>query len=462
MESTVENLEPTKTKLTVEVDYSELEPFMAEAYKDIANQVNIPGFRKGHVPPRIIDQRFGRGAVIEQVINDSLPTYLNEAIIENDVRPLSQPEVEVEEIPATEGKPGGKLVFTAVMDVVAKFDLPNLVGREMEVPVLEVTEEDIDAELDELRSRFASLKTLDRPAENGDFLTIDLEASVDGEQIDSLADVSYELGSGSMMEGQDEALEGASAGDTVQFTSPIRGGEYAGQDATIDVTVQSVKERELPEVDEDFVMTVSEFDTVEELREDLANQVRGSKLGQQAVQARDQLLEELLEEVEILLPATVIASEVARRTDGEADEEVLEAVRERIEADLAKQIFLDTLAEEMEVQVDQKELIDFMMHASQTLGLDMAAMMQDEGQIQNMYAELARTKGLVAVLGDTVVRDTDGNVVDLSAFTASKQEAEEAAEDDEFGGLVDDEGAFSINVDDLGEGEAVIEVDEEE
>ena len=464
METTVETLEPTKTKLTVEVDYSELESFLAEAYKDIANQVNIPGFRKGHVPPRIIDQRFGRGAVIEQVVNESLPTYLNEAIIENDVRPLSQPEVEVEEIPATEGKPGGKLVFTAVMDVVPKFDLPNLVGREMEVPVLEVTEEDIDAELDELRSRFASLKTLDRPAEDGDFLTIDLEASVDGEMIDSLADVSYELGSGSMMEGQDEALEGVSAGDSVQFTSPIRGGEYAGQDATIDVTVQSVKERELPDVDEDFVMTVSEFDTVEELREDLANQVRSSKLGQQAVQARDQLLEEMLKEVEILLPATVIASEVARRTDGETDEDVLEAARERIETDLAKQIFLDTLAEEMKVQVDQKELIDFMMHASQTLGLDMAAMMQDEHQIQNMYAELARTKGLVAVLGNTVVRDTDGNVVDLSAFINPKQQevAEEVADDDEFGGLVDDDGAFSINVDDLDEGEDIIEVEEEE
>lgn len=458
MESTVEELEPTKAKVTVEVDYPELEPFMTQAYKDIAAQVDIPGFRKGHVPPRIIDQRFGRGVVIEQVVNDVLPEYLNEAIMEAGLRPVAQPEVEVVEIPATEGPAGGKLVFTAVMDVVPTFEMPNLVDREMQVPVIEITDEDVDAELDELRSRFASLKNLDRPAEDGDFLTIDLEASVDGEKIDSLADVSYELGSGSMMEGQDEALQGASAGDKVEFTSPIRGGEYAGQDALIEVIVQSVKERELPEVDEDFVMTVSEFDTVEELRDDLTNQVRESKRGLQAVQARDQLLEELLEEVEILLPEAVVQAEVERRTDGDADEEVIAAARERIEADIRKQIFLDNLAEQAQVQVDQQELLDFMMHASQSMGLDMATMLQDEMQIQNMYAELARTKSLVSVLADTNVVDEDGNAVDLSAFTQSQLPEEEEEEI----GVVDEDGAFAINVDDLGDdSEFVIDVDEE-
>lgn len=451
MKSTVENLEPTKAKLTVEVDYAELEPFMAEAYKDIASQVNIPGFRKGHVPPRIIDQRFGRGVVVEQVVNETLPRFLSEAIVENKLRPLAQPEVEVVQVPAEDGD----LVFTATMDIVPEFELPNLVGRELEVPELVVSEEDIQAELDELRGRFASLKTLDRAAEDGDFLTLDLTANVDGTEIDSLSDVSYELGSGSMLEGQDEALRGVEAGDEVEFQSEIRGGEYAGSSATINVTVTSVKERELPEVDEDFVMMVSEFDTVEELNEDLEKQVRKSKLGQQAVEARDLLLEDMLTEVEILLPQGVVDAEVERRLGVDADEEAAEAAAEEIATELRKQIFLDTLVEERKVQVDQKELLDFMMHISQGMGLDMASMLQDEAQIQNLYGELARTKSLVSVLGETKVTDASGAELDLSEFTADQGDEQQDP------GMVGDDGAFAIDIDDLSDDEADVVIDAE-
>ncbi|WP_099332202.1 trigger factor [Actinomyces minihominis] len=442
MKSTVEYLEPTKARLTVTVDYDELKPFMAEAYKEIAGQVNIPGFRKGNVPPRIIDQRFGRGAVIEQVVNQVVPEQLNNAIVENKLRPLAQPEIEVDEIPATEGEPGGALVFSANMDVVPAFELPSLEGRTVEVDLIDVTDEDVQAELDSLRGRFATLKNLDRPAEDGDFLTLDLKATVGDEEIDSLSDVSYELGSGSMLPGQDEALRGASAGEEITFNSSVAGGDHAGSEAVIDVKVTAVKERELPEVDDDFALMVSEFDTAEELREDTVKTVREGKKGSQALQARDRLLEQLIAEAEILLPEDVVEAEVARRVSEDADEEARAEVRERIVADIRQQVFLDTLVEGREVEVAQQELIDFMMHTAQTYGMDLGTMLQDQTQIQNLYAELARTKALVSVLGETTVKDTNGEVVDLSAFTADGSKAEEPE-------VVEEEGTFAIDIEDI-------------
>ncbi len=462
MKSTVETLEPTKVKLTVEVDYKELEPQMAEAYKEIANQVNVPGFRKGHVPARVIDQRFGRGVVIEQVVNEVLPDYLSQAVIENNLRPLAEPQIEVKEVPNIEGAPGGVLIFEAEMDNVPEFELPELVGIELEVDPVEVEDDEVDAELLELRTRFASLKNLDRPAEDGDFLTLNISATVDGEEIDALSDISYELGSETMLPGQDEALRGTSAGDKVQFTSAVAGGEHAGAEAVVDAEVVAVKERELPDVDDDFAMMVSEFDTAEELVADTKNVVAEQKKGQQALQARDRLLEGLLEDVEILLPESVVEGEVSRRLGDEADEEIVKETRKAIETDIRQQLLLDTLVEEREVQVSQQELIDFMMQTARSFGIDVNQMFQDQQQIHSMYGELSRTKALVSVLADAKVTDTDGNDVDLSAFTvdrakveaeaaaaAAAQEAEEEA----------DPSQFIINVDDVPE---VSELDEVE
>ncbi len=458
MKSTVETLEPTKVKMVVEVDYDELKPAMDKAYKEIGSQVNIPGFRKGHVPPRIIDQRFGRGVVIEQVVNQVVPEYLSQAIVENELRPLAEPSIEVKTVPNIEGPEGGTLEFEAEMDVVPDFDLPPLEGIEVEVDPILVSDEDVDAELLELRGRFASLKNLDRAAEDGDFLALDISAVVDGDEIDQLTDVSYELGSGSMLEGQDEALRGASAGDEVEFTSEILGGEHAGKQADITVVVQGVKERELPDVDDDFAMMVSEFDTAQELVEDTRAQVREAKRGQQALQARDRLLENLVENSEILLPQSVIDSEVARRTDEDTDDEVKAQLVEAISKDIRQQILLDTLAHERQVQVGQQELVDFMMQTARNFGMDVNQMLSDQQQVQNMYGELARTKALVSVLADAVVTDTDGESVDLSEFTfdRAKAEAEAAAAAARAAEAAEAEAGdapteFALNIDDLEE-----------
>ena len=455
MKSTVENLEPTKVKMVVEVDYDELKPAMEKAYKEIGSQVNIPGFRKGHVPPRIIDQRFGRGVVIEQVVNQVVPDYLTQAIVENELRPLAEPSIEVKGVPNTEGPEGGTLEFVSEMDVVPDFDLPELQGVEVEVDPIEVTDEDVDAELLELRGRFASLKNLDRAAEDGDFLTLDITAVVDGDEIDQLTDVSYELGSETMLPGQDEALRGASAGDEVQFTSTILGGERAGQEADITAVVQGVKERELPDVDDDFAMMVSEFDTAEELVEDMKKVVREGKRSQQALQARDRLLEQLVASTEILIPQPVVDAEVARRTDDDTDEETKEQLAEAIGKDIRQQILLDSLVKERQVQVGQQELVDFMMQTARNFGMDINQMLSDQHQIQNMYGELARTKALVSVLADAVVTDTEGETVDLTEFTFDKAKAEAEAAAKAAQAAADEAAAeetpteFTLNIDDL-------------
>ena len=432
MKSTVETLEPTKVRLTVEIPVEELKSEMDKAYKSIANQVSIPGFRKGHVPARIIDQRFGRAAVIEQVVNEVLPGQYSAAVSENELRPMSQPEVEVTEIPSTTGELTGQLVFTAQVDVVPAFDIPEY-GKDtvIEVDPVEVTDEDVQEELDALRGRFASLKTIKRQAKTGDFATIDLVATINGEEVDSVSDVSYEIGSGTMLDGQDTALRKTHAGDVVTFTSTLKGGEHEGEEAGVTLTVKSVKERELPEADDDFAQMVSEFDTIDELKEDLKKQAAQTKQSQQALQARDRLVENLLSRTEILLPESVIEHELSHRVAEDASAKAKKEAREAIEKEYRTEILAEELAKKNEVQVGQQELFDYAIQMSQTYGMDINRLFSDPQQISAVVADLGRAKALIEVLSEVTVKDTAGNDVDLSEFLGKSDEeaaAEAAAE----------------------------------
>ena len=432
MKSTVETLEPTKVRLTVEIPVEELKSEMDKAYKSIANQVSIPGFRKGHVPARIIDQRFGRAAVIEQVVNEVLPGQYSAAVSENELRPMSQPEVEVTEIPSTTGELTGQLVFTAQVDVVPAFDIPEY-GKDtvIEVDPVEVTDEDVQEELDALRGRFASLKTIKRQAKTGDFATIDLVATINGEEVDSVSDVSYEIGSGTMLDGQDTALRKTHAGDVVTFTSTLKGGEHEGEEAEVTLTVKSVKERELPEADDDFAQMVSEFDTIDDLKEDLKKQAAQTKQSQQALQARDRLVENLLSRTEILLPESVIEHELSHRVAEDASAKAKKEAREAIEKEYRTEILAEELAKKNEVQVGQQELFDYAIQMSQTYGMDINRLFSDPQQISAVVADLGRAKALIEVLSEVTVKDTAGNDVDLSEFlgkSAEEAAAEAAAE----------------------------------
>jgi len=266
VKSAVENVSPTRVKLTVQVAAAELQPRMDAAYKTIAQRVNVPGFRRGKVPARIIDQRFGRGAVVQDAVNEALPEYYTQALRENELRPLGQPEVTMTELPVDDGQ---DLKFDAEVDVFPRFELPDFSDLAVEVDPVAVQDEDVQARMDALRARFGTLVGVDRAAADGDFTSIDLTAVIDGEEIDSVTGVSYEIGSATMLDGLDEALIGHSAGDTVEFTSPLAGGDRSGQDADVTVTLQTVKERQLPELDDDFAQLASEFDTLEELREEI-------------------------------------------------------------------------------------------------------------------------------------------------------------------------------------------------
>lgn len=446
MKSTVENLDPARIKLTVEVPYEELKPSLDAAYKQIGSQIQVPGFRRGHVPNRVIDQRVGRGSVIQEAVNNKLSDFYREAMTEAGRVPMLQPEIEITELPNVTGEQGGQLVFTAEVTVRPEIEIPELSEIEVTVDSVAVTDEDVDTELDNLRARFGSLKSVKRKAKTGDFVTIDLKAVIDGEEVDSASGVSYELGKGNMLKGLDTALRGLKTGESANFTTQLAGGPHEGEEAEVTVTAEAVKQRELPEADDDFAQMASEFDTIEELREDLRKQAGERKAGDQAVAARDALLEQLREKIEFELPDGLVDNEIAQHLQAEgkaADDPHADEIREDITTGVRDQIILDVLAEKLQVGVTQDELIEFLIQTAQQYGMEPGQFMQgaqQAGQIPAFVSEIARNKSLAMGLRQVSVKDSDGKDVDLTEFIGSdeldaqnlvSQVAEAAAEDED-------------------------------
>ncbi|HJH12492.1 MAG TPA: trigger factor [Brevibacterium ravenspurgense] len=435
MKSSVERIEPTRVKLSIEAPYADLKPSVDEAYKEIAKQISVPGFRRGKVPARIIDQRVGRAAVIQEAVNNSLDGFFRQAIADNDIQPLGTPEIDDLEMPGLDGKEEGDLTFTVEVDAVPEFELPEYSSLEVEVEPLEVTDEDVEKELDDLRSRFGSLKSVDRPAEKDDFVTLDLTAKIDDEEIDSASDISYQVGAGTMLDGMDEALEGLSADEETTFETKLAGGEHEGEDAQVTIKLTAVKERELPEADDDFAQLASEFDTIDELKEDLKTQAKSNKELQQGVEARDKVLELLIEKLDLPVPSRVVEEEVKRHLEGEGregDEEHGAEVREQTEKQLRAQFILDKVQAKEEIEVTQPELIEYIITSAQQYGMnpnDFAQALDQSGQVGAVAGEVGRRKALAAVLAEAVVKDTNGEVIDMTAFTTGSEEAEEAEEE---------------------------------
>lgn len=433
MKSAVESLEPTRVKVTVEAPYEDLKAGIDAAYKKIAGQINVPGFRRGKVPPRIIDQRVGRGAVLEQAIDEVLPGLYNQAVRDNHLHPLSQPEVSVEEIPAVTGPLSGQLTFTAEVDVRPEITLPKFSEITLEVESVEVSDDDVEEALNKLRDRFGSLVGVDRPAADGDFVTIDLVATIGEEEIESVSGISYQVGTKTMIDGLDEALVGMSAGESTTFVSRLVGGEHADEDADVTVTLENVKVRELPDADDDFAQLASEFDTIEELREDLRGEVTSEKASNQALAAREKLMEHLREVVTFPLPQRVIDAEIAahlEREGKEADDPHAQEIREETANLLRDQLLLDELAERTRVDVSQDELLQFLFNTAQQYGVDPTQFItaaDQNGQIPLFIGELRRSKSVAVALRRVAVTDTSGAQVDLSEFLGEDTEAEAAA-----------------------------------
>ena len=421
MKTTVDRLSPTRVKLSISVTPEELKPSIDHAYKHIAESVNIPGFRKGKVPAPIIDQRVGRDEVLSHAVNDGLDKFYRAAADEAKLRPMGRPTADVVELPDVKDF-SGDLQITVEVDVRPDFDLPKLEGLKLTVDAFEVTDAEVDEELQNLLTRFGTLVTVDRPATSGDFVQLNLRATIGDREVDTADGISYEMGSGELIEGIDEALDTLTAGEKTTFASPLVGGDHAGEDAQIEVELIAVKERELPDADDDFAQIASQFDTIAELKDDLKVQLGKSKVFGQVSQARDQIVDVLLEKVDIPVPAQLIEDEVNRHLENEGrleDDEHRAEVAESSEKTFRSQILLDAITDAENVKVGQDELTSYLMQAAGQYGMEpgeFISVLQQNGQLPGMVAEVARGKALATVLGKAKVVDSKGKAVDVSDF----------------------------------------------
>jgi trigger factor len=470
VKSTVEQLSPTRVRINVEVPFDELKPDFDKAYKELAKQVRLPGFRPGKAPAKLLEARVGRGAVLEQVVNDALPARYSEALTTTELKPLGQPDIEITKI-----EDGEELVFTAEVDVRPEITLPDLSALKVSVDPIAVTDEDLDKELETLRARFGTLTGVERPAQDGDFVSIDLSATVDGQDVpDAKTEgLSHEIGSGQLIEGLDEAIVGLKSGETKVFTTKLAAGEHAGKEAEVTVVVGSVKERELPEPDDEFAQLASEFDTIEELKESLSEQVTRFKRIQQAESIRDATLEALLDQVEVALPESIVKQQVDETVhqaihgldhseekfaeqlaeQGSSREEFDADTRSNAEKAVKTQLLMDAIADDLDIQVGQNDLTERLVLMSRQYGIEpqqLLQVLQQNNQLPAMFADVRRGLTVAAVVEAATITDTDGNVIDTAEFFGSGAEGEGAEADaaiEAADGDAEDDGETSVEPD---------------
>jgi trigger factor len=448
VKSTVESLGPTRVKLDVEVPFDELKPSLDAAYKKIAKQVRIPGFRPGKAPSRIIDQRIGRAAVLEEAINAAVPRAYGEAVRDSGVRALGEPEIEV-----TKLDDGQSLSFTAQVDVRPEITLPSFDGIEVTVDDAEVTDAEVDEQLAELQDRFGTLKGVDRPVRDGDYIAIDVVARVDGEEVEdgSASNLTYTVGSGDLIDGLDEAVTGRAAGESASFETTLRAGDHPGEQADVTVTVKSVKEKELPSADDDFAQLASEFDTLAELRDDLRERLHRVKIMTQAGQARDRVLERMLASVDVPLPESAVSAEVGNREheivhslghddalfeqllvhQGKTREGFTEELRESAQQSVKAQFVLDAVADAEQIGVGDAELTEYLIRQAaryQVSPKEFADQIVEAGNLPALVADVRRNKALAQVLEHAVITDASGRPVDLAAVNQGPDQDEADAE----------------------------------
>jgi trigger factor len=448
----VEELSPTRVRLSVEVPFDELKPSLDKAYREVGRQVRIPGFRPGRVPPPVIDRRVGRDVVLSQAVNEAMPDLYAKAVAEGDIHTLGQPEVEI-----TSLDDGKELTFTVEVDIRPKFELPDLASLAVTVDDTQVNPDEVAEYLSSLQERFASLKAVQRPVETDDYVSIDLSASVDGEPVEDAqaSGLSYQVGSQSLLDGLDDALVGMSAGESATFRTELAGGELAGREADVTVTVHSVKVKEVPGLDDDFAQLASEFDTLGELRADTRAQLERMKATQQVVQARDRALDALLNRVDVPLPESVVAEEVEQNRDSLVQQleragatlegylEMANQTEEQFDADLQERarravkvsLVLDQLAREEELSVDQADLSAYVTRQAEQMGVAperLAQQLADDGRLPLAAAEVLRGKAMNLIAERVKVTDSAGHEIDVkAALNAPVQGAAAAADEDD-------------------------------
>lgn len=420
MKTNVEKLNPTRVKLTITVEAADFKPALDAAYKTVSEQVNIPGFRKGKVPAAVMDQRVGKDMIIAQAINDGMDDFYRQALAAEKLVPLATPQADVLQAPSA-AEPDKELKIELEVEVRPEFKLPDYKGMKVKVDALKVAKLDVDTELDALRARFGTLKTVERPAQKGDFTSIDLTANIDGKTIDTAKDISYEIGSGQLLDGIDEALETLTAGESTTFRSKLVGGELAGQEAEVSVTLNAVKERELPKADDEFAQLASEFDTITELKADIEKKLEVNLARKQILQARDIMIDELLEKAKIPVSEEAVKREVESHLEGEgrqADDVHRKEVTEETEKNFRTQLLLDAVVEAEGIKVEDQELIEYLAFTSRNYGMDpneFIKQVANAGQVPAFVGELARRKAVDALVAAAEIVDSKGNKVSAEA-----------------------------------------------
>lgn len=420
MKTAVERINPTRVKLTITVDQVAFKPALDKAYGTVAAQVNIPGFRKGKVPAAVLDQRVGKDAIIGQAINDGLDGFYRDALEQEKLRPLDTPQADVKSAPDSKD-PARELVVELEVEVEPDFKMPDYKGVSVKVEPVKVAKLDVETELDALRARFGTLKTVDRPAKHGDFTSIDLTAKMDGKEIDTATDISYEIGSGELLDGIDEALDTLTAGESTTFRSKLVGGEFEGKEAEISVTLNAVKERELPKADDEFAQLASEFDTLDELKADIEKRVAEQLKRKQILQARDLIVNELVAKAKVPVSQVAIEREVHSHLEGEGrleDDVHRKEVTEESEKNFATRLILDRVVREEQIKVEDQELIDYLAFSAQSYGMDpndFIKQVANAGQVPLFVAELSRRKAVDFLVEHAEITDTKGVKVDTAA-----------------------------------------------
>jgi trigger factor len=391
------------------VDQSGFKPALDRAYKSVAQQVNIPGFRKGKVPVQVLDQRVGKDAIIAQAINDGLDNFYRDALKENNLRPLDTPQADIKSAPSSK-ELDKELVVELEVEVEPEFKLPTYKGMKVSVEPVKVAQLDIETELDALRARFGTLKTVERPAKSGDFTTIDLSASMDGKLIDTASDISYEIGSNQLLDGIDEALDTLTAGESTTFRSKL-----------VSVTLKAVKERELPELNDEFAQLASEFDTLAELKADLEKRIEKQLARKQVLQARDKIVDQLVADAKIPTSQVAIEREVHSHLEGEGrlqDDAHRKEVTEEAEKNFQTRLILDAVAKAEDIKVQDRELIDYLALMASSYGMDpneFIKQISNAGQVPAYVSELARRKAVDFLVANADIADTNGKKVEYQA-----------------------------------------------
>ncbi|MFM1937919.1 MAG: hypothetical protein RLZZ320_777 [Actinomycetota bacterium] len=428
MKSAVESISATRVRISIDVDFTDLEPHVKRAYQSISERVVIPGFRKGKVPRAMIDQRVGRGTVLDEAINNALPEFYTQAARENDVLVVGRPTVDIKEL-----KDNELVKFEVEVDIRPEIKLPDFSKLEVSVDDVTVSDKDVEEQIEALRIRFGTLTTVEKDAASGDFVSIDLVARVDGKEIEggSANGISYEVGSNRMIDGLDAALEGMKVEESKKFNAPLVGMKE-GETGEVEVTLKAVKKRELPELNDDFAKLASEFETLKELEADVRERLTRLKSMEQGAQARDNLLKLLLDTVEIPVPENLVNDEVHDHLEKEnrlEDETHRKEVTEEVTRSVRGDFLLDAIVKSEEVQVSEAELTEYLIRTAARYQMTPDQFVQQitqAGQVATLMAEVARTKGLAVVLERVTVKDASGNKVDLSALAPKKTEEAQA------------------------------------